>query len=110
MAESMMLVHPGRITENGDHDGIPNVLLEAMALGKPVISSSVGGIPELIEDRVNGFLVRPDDPEQLADAIKRLMNDKDLAETIGRSAKERIKASFEITETIKPLFKYFLAR
>jgi glycosyltransferase involved in cell wall biosynthesis len=110
MAESLMLVHPGRITENGDHDGIPNVILEAMALAKPVIASSVGGISELIEDGVNGLLVKPDDPEQLAGSIKALLTDKVRAERIGKAAKEHIKVHFEISETVQPLFKYFLSR
>lgn len=107
MAESMMLVHPGRIAENGDHDGIPNVLLEAMVLAKPVIASSVGGISELIEDGVNGLLVKPDAPEQLAKSIKSLLSDKVRAERIGKRAKDHIKGHFEISETVQPLFKYF---
>lgn len=107
MAESLMLVHPGRITENGDHDGIPNVILEAMALAKPVIASSVGGISELIEDGVNGLLVNPDNPAQLADSIKALLTDKARAERIGKTAREHIKGHFEISETVQPLFKYF---
>ncbi|MEI6421335.1 MAG: glycosyltransferase family 4 protein [Lentisphaerota bacterium] len=110
MAESLMLVHPGRITENGDHDGIPNVILEAMALAKPVIASSVGGISELIENGVNGLLVKPDDPEQLAGSIKALLTDKVRAEMIGKAAKGHIIRHFEISETIHPLFKYFLSR
>ncbi|OGV39572.1 MAG: hypothetical protein A2X48_13125 [Lentisphaerae bacterium GWF2_49_21] len=109
MAESSMLVHPGRIAQNGDCDGIPNVILEAMALSKPVIATSVGGIAELIEDGVNGFLIKPDDPEQLADSIKTLLNDKALGERMGKAAKEHIKGHFEITETVQPLYKYLSA-
>jgi glycosyltransferase involved in cell wall biosynthesis len=106
MAESLMLVHPGRTAENGDHDGIPNVLLEAMALGKPVIASSVGGISELIEDGVTGFLIKPDDPERLAELIKVLLEDRILAGRIGKAAKEHIKGHFEISETVQPLYEY----
>ncbi|MFZ2657859.1 MAG: glycosyltransferase family 4 protein [Victivallales bacterium] len=109
MAESSMLVHSGRITGNGDHDGIPNVLLEAMALAKPVIATSVGGIAELIEDGVNGILVKSDDPGQLAGSIKTLLLDKGLAENIGKAAREHIKGHFEISETVQPLYKYFLS-
>ena len=109
MAESVMLVHPGRITENGDHDGIPNVLLEAMALAKPVIATSVGGIAELIEDGVNGLLVKPDDPVELAGSIKALLTDKVRAEKMGKEAKEHIKKHFEISETVQPLFRYLFS-
>ena len=53
-----------------DRDGIPNVLVEAMAAGAPVVATAVSGIPELVEDEVNGLLVEPDDPEALADALR----------------------------------------
>ena len=55
-----------------DRDGIPNVLVEAMAAGAPVVASAVSGIPELVAHEVNGLLVAPDDPEALADALVRL--------------------------------------
>ena len=55
-----------------DRDGIPNVLVEAMAAGAPVVATNVSGIPELVEHEVNGLLVAPEDPEALADALMRL--------------------------------------
>src|SRR5262249_25240774 len=57
---------PCRVLENGDRDGIPNVLLEAMALGLPVVTTPVSGIPELVRDEVNGLLVPPESPRALA--------------------------------------------
>jgi glycosyltransferase involved in cell wall biosynthesis len=108
MAKSSMLVQPSRITKNGDHDGIPNVLLEAMALGKTVIATPVGGISELIEDGINGLLVEPENPEKLAEKIKELINDNNRAEKIEKTAKEYIKEHFEISENIKPMYEYFI--
>ena len=58
-----------------DRDGIPNVLVEAMAAGAPVVATNVSGIPELVEHEVNGLLVEPDDPQALADALMRLHED-----------------------------------
>ena len=58
-----------------DRDGIPNVLVEAMAAGAPVVATNVSGIPELVEHEVNGLLVEPEDPEALADALMRLHDD-----------------------------------
>ena len=55
-----------------DRDGIPNVLVEAMAAGAPVVATNVSGIPELVEHEVNGLLIEPEDPEALADALIRL--------------------------------------
>ena len=61
-----------------DRDGIPNVLVEAMAAGAPVVATAVSGIPELVEHEVNGLLVEPDDPHALADALLRLHEDPEL--------------------------------
>ena len=62
-----------------DRDGIPNVLVEAMAAGAPVVASAVSGIPELVAHEVNGLPVAPEDPEALADALVRLHEDRALA-------------------------------
>ena len=64
-----------------DRDGIPNVLVEAMAAGAPVVATAVSGIPELVEHEVNGLLIPPDDPEALADALLRLHDDPELTAT-----------------------------
>ena len=68
------LCMPSRLLPD-DRDGIPNVLVEAMAAGTPVIASAVSGIPELVEHEVNGLLVAPEDPEALADTLLRLHGD-----------------------------------
>jgi len=69
-------------------EGHPIVILEAMASGKPVISTKVGGIPEIINDQV-GILVNPEDSVGLAEAINKLLEDKDLRENMGKNARER---------------------
>ena len=66
-----MLCLPCRCSTS-DRDGIPNVLVEAMAAGTPVVATAVSGIPELVRDGENGLLVPPDDPAALADALLRL--------------------------------------
>jgi glycosyltransferase involved in cell wall biosynthesis len=63
---------PCRVLDNGDRDGLPNVLMEAMACGLPVITTPVSGIPEIIKDGQNGALVPPEDAEALANAIQRI--------------------------------------
>jgi glycosyltransferase involved in cell wall biosynthesis len=76
------------------NEGIPMSLLEAMALGRPVVASAVGGIPEVIQDRVNGRLVPPGDDEALADACLELASDRELAGAIGARARQTIEDSF----------------
>ena len=80
-----------RVTEDGDRDGLPVVLLEALARGLPVVTTSVVGIPELIEDRVTGLLVPPDDPEALAAAIAQLLDDRDLARDLGAAGRRLVR-------------------
>ncbi|WHZ29216.1 MAG: hypothetical protein OJF51_004017 [Nitrospira sp.] len=76
------------------HEGIPMALLEAMAVGLPVIATRVGGIPEVIEDRVSGILVEPGDPNGLALMCRRLMHDTASAERLGQAARARVEERF----------------
>jgi glycosyltransferase involved in cell wall biosynthesis len=85
---------PCRVLENGDRDGIPNVLLEAIACGVPVITTSISGIPELIRDGVNGLLVPPDDPAALADAVLRLKHEPGLAHRLSGQATATVQEHF----------------
>jgi glycosyltransferase involved in cell wall biosynthesis len=86
---------PCRVLENGDRDGIPNVLMEAMACGLPVITTPVSGIPEIIRDGFNGQLVPPDDPAALADALMRLELDPRLAQSLATEARETVRQRFD---------------
>lgn len=79
-------------------EGIPNALLEAMAMGKPIIATKVGGIPEIIEDGFNGLLVPPRDSGVLAAAIKTLIDNRQLAVKIGQTARD-FAQNFSITAT-----------
>ena len=65
--------------------------LEAMQAGLPIVASETGGVPEVIEDGVNGMLVPPGDPEALARAIDRLLADRNLARRLSEGARERGK-------------------
>lgn len=81
---------------NGDIDGIPNVLAEAMASGLPVVSTPVSAIPELVKSGVNGLLVPPGDPGVLATALGRLLDDAGLRAELGRNGREAIRATFDV--------------
>jgi glycosyltransferase involved in cell wall biosynthesis len=73
---------------------MPVALLEAMALGKPIVATTVGGIPEAIEHGTHGWLVPPDDPGALAQALERLLRDREFCLKLGRAAQARFEAEF----------------
>lgn len=89
-----LFVLPCEIAADGDRDGIPNVLLEAMAMQLPVISTDVSGIPEVIRHEVNGLLVKPRDPAGLANAIRRLLGDAPLREKMGEAGRRLVAEMF----------------
>jgi glycosyltransferase involved in cell wall biosynthesis len=91
----------------GVMDGLPGVLYEAMNLGVPVVSSSISGIPELIEDGVSGLLVPPADAQKLADAIERLLKNDKLAQSLAAAGKVRIEQEFNIKDTVDRLIEVF---
>src|SRR5436309_6277412 len=78
-----VFVLPSVVDSEGGMDNLPTVIMEAMATGLPVISTTIGGIPEMVVENETGFLVQPDDPSALADAIEKLINDPALAQKMG---------------------------
>jgi glycosyltransferase involved in cell wall biosynthesis len=84
---------------SSDNEGLPVALLEAMAAGKAIVATSVGGIPDAIRDGENGFLVRPGDGPALASAMERVILDVNLAKNLGRIAAEDVGRDFHIRRT-----------
>jgi glycosyltransferase involved in cell wall biosynthesis len=72
-------------------EGTPISMLEAMAAGLPVVSTPVGGIPDVVEDGVEGFIVKPGDVEALADRLARLINDPERRRRMGRRAQDKVR-------------------
>jgi glycosyltransferase involved in cell wall biosynthesis len=75
-------------------EGMPNVMLEAMAAGLPIVATRVEGVPELIEHEISGLIIRPGAVAALKDAMLRLLSDGDLAAALGRAAQNRVQTSF----------------
>ena len=73
------------------NEGMGRVLVEAMAAGKPIVASKVGGIPDLVKDGHNGFLVKPGDVSDLSFAIKKLLDDKKMREEMGKKGRAMAK-------------------
>ncbi len=86
---------PCTILANGDRDGIPNVLVEAMGVGLPVVSTAISGIPELVDDGRNGLLVPAGRSEDLAAALERLLRDAALRERLAVNARRTVVERFD---------------
>lgn len=91
MRAAHVFVLPCRCDRSGDMDGIPTVFMEAMATGRPVVSTAISGIPELVRDGETGLVIPPDDPTALADAIVRLAADEGLRLRLGRQARALVE-------------------
>ena len=107
MAQATLLVLPCVVTPNGHSDGIPNVLMESMAAGLPVISTSVSGIPELIEDGVNGRLVAPNDAVALADMVQALLDDPEQRERLAIAGRRKVERDFNVRIEAGRLLEHF---
>lgn len=88
-------------------EGLPLSIIEAMAMKKPVIGSMVGGIPELIEDDKNGFLIPPNDPESLADTLLKLYENSSLRESMGSAGREKVEREFDIRKIAPKLERLY---
>ena len=77
-------------------EGLPLVVLEAMAHGKPVVATPVGGTPELVTDGETGLLVPPRDPQALAAALQRLLEDAELSRRLGEAGRRRVEERFSL--------------
>jgi colanic acid/amylovoran biosynthesis glycosyltransferase len=100
LKNATVFILPCLKAKNGDQDGIPVSLMEAMFLQIPTISTKISGIPELLENQKDGFIVESKDVTQMVNAIKILLDKKDLRIKIGKNAKNKVTAEFNIHKEI----------
>jgi colanic acid/amylovoran biosynthesis glycosyltransferase len=103
MAEATLFVLPSIVAPDGQMEGIPVALMEALASARGVVSTTLSGIPELVENGVSGVLVPPADAPAFAEAIRTLLADRDRARAMGLHGRETVRAEFDIRECVRQL-------
>ena len=98
-----VFVLPSIIDPDGGMDNLPTVIMEAMATGLPIVSTTIGGIPEMVVENETGFLVQPGDAAALADAIEQVIDDRLLARRLGQGGYERAQQLFSIDKNMREL-------
>jgi len=105
LARASAFALPSVPEPEGGMDNLPTVIMEAMATGLPVVSTRIGGIPEMVVDNKTGFLVSPGDLVALADAIEKMTNDQSLGQKFGQAGYERAQTLFSIEKNVRELYK-----
>jgi glycosyltransferase involved in cell wall biosynthesis len=95
-------------TEDGDRDGIPNVLVESMAVGVPVITTAVAGIPELVEHNQNGLLYQPHDVEGISSGITELLRNPEKRRQMGDAGSKKVREQFDVAQAAQRLKALFV--
>ena len=107
MANSDFVVQPSIVQQDGDTEGVPTVLVEAMAVGTPVIGSRVAGTPELVQHGHTGLLVEPGDPDALADAMAAIVRRPGEAARRAASAKRFVREHFDLDTQVAALERLY---
>jgi len=103
LAAANVFVLPSVVDADGGMDNLPTVIMEAMATGLPVVSTNIGGIPEMVVENETGFLVKTGDAPAVADAIENVINDRSSATRLGHYGYERARTLFSIEKNVREL-------
>lgn len=110
MQQASVIAAPCIVAPDGDRDGLPTVLLEAMAMGTPIVSTDVTGIPEILQDEVTGLAVPQRDAQALATACLRLLQDTELRRRLAENARGVVEQRFDIRKNsarLRTMFQRF---
>ncbi len=103
MTRAHLFCLPSRVGPDGDSEGIPNTVKEAMASGLPVGSTDHAGIPELVEEGASGYLAPEGDIAAIADRLERLLQEPECWEPMGQAGRMKVEAKFSLAETVRQL-------
>ena len=106
-SRSIFYLHPSVTAADGDHEGIPVALMEAMASGLPVVATDHCGIPELVQDGVTGLIAPEKDLQALAERLSRLMRSRELRVRFGSEARNFVDENYNVGKLNDTLVKLF---
>jgi len=107
LSVARVLVVPSVVAGDGDRDGLPNVILEAAAVGTPIVATHVSAIPEFVDHRNTGLIVEPDNPRELADTLKAVLEDPHGAAAMGERARAKVIREYDVTRNVPALEALF---
>lgn len=107
LAESACFVLPCVYAADGNVDALPTVLLEAMACECPCVSTTVSGVPEIIEHGYSGLLVPPNDDDALADAMAQILEDSQLSARLARNGRQKAESCFDVRQAVGQMRTWF---
>ena len=108
--ESDLFVLACEIAKSGDRDGIPNVLVESLAMGVPALSTEVSAIPEILINRETGITVPPSEPHTMSDAIVQMLTDQDLRQRLITNGRKYVEEQFDNKKWVRKLGEVFLSQ
>ncbi len=106
MAQARVLAAPSVVTAKGDLDGLPNVILEAMSMGRPVVGSRISAIPEVVMPGETGLLSEPGKVEELAAHLRTLLEDPRLARTLGEKGRKLVRERFDVRQNVRHVIRH----
>jgi colanic acid/amylovoran biosynthesis glycosyltransferase len=107
LARSAVFALPCVTEAGGGMDNLPTVVMEAMAAALPVVSTAIGGVPEMVQDGITGFLLPEQQPAALADILSRLLSEPGLRRSLGKAGRERATRLFALDQTVRTLRALF---
>ncbi len=105
--QSDVFVLTSYLTPSGNREGIPVVIMEAMAFALPVVASRLSGIPELVDDQQTGLLANPQDPKDIADQLEHLIKDASIRQKMGLAGRQKVLTEFNLQHNIAELVEWF---
>ncbi len=108
LKQATLFCLPCVIAPDGNRDGLPTVLLEALAMGLPAVSTKLTGVPEIIDHNQDGLLVEPNSPVELSESLRILLKDSALREKFSKNGIAKAKQKFNIANNVRILKEYFL--